>query len=188
MEIWEIKSRSVEETEALGEALGQAAKSGDVITLDGDLGAGKTAFTRGLARGMGLRSRVTSPTFTIVNEYNDANGVAKLFHFDTYRLSSSDDFYDAGLDEYFDRDGVCAIEWSSVIEDALPEDRIAISISGTGDERTIKICYSAKDQGKIDEVKKQLDMKYTEIEKAEESENADESEKADEAEEGGKKA
>ena len=168
MEIWEIKSRAVEETEALGEALGRVVVSGDVITLDGDLGAGKTAFTRGLARGMGLKGRVTSPTFTIVNEYNDARGVARLFHFDTYRLTSSDDFYDAGLDEYFDRDGVCAIEWSSVIEDALPEKRIAISISGTGDERTIKICYSEKDISKIDEVKRQMDMKYTEGEDSKE--------------------
>ncbi|MBO4927072.1 MAG: tRNA (adenosine(37)-N6)-threonylcarbamoyltransferase complex ATPase subunit type 1 TsaE [Clostridiales bacterium] len=128
-------------TEKLGETLGEGVAPGDVITLDGDLGAGKTAFTRGLARGMGLRSRVTSPTFTIVNEYNDRDGVPRLFHFDTYRLSSSDDFYDAGLDEYFGRDGVCAIEWSTVIEDALPEERIALQISGNGDERTITITF-----------------------------------------------
>ena len=165
MGIVEIKSRSVEETEALGEAVGQVVTSGDVITLDGDLGAGKTAFTRGLARGMGLRSRVTSPTFTIVNEYNDPNGIARLFHFDTYRLSSSDDFYDAGLDEYFDRDGVCALEWSSVIEDALPENRIAINISGTGEERLIRISFSDSNQAKIDEVKKK--MRYTENSKEE---------------------
>ena len=125
MTIWNTVSTSVEMTEKLGEALGKVAQPGNVITLDGDLGAGKTAFTRGLARGMGLRSRVTSPTFTIVNEYNDENGVPRLFHFDTYRLSCVDDFYDAGLDEYFERDGVCAIEWSSVIEEALPEQRIA---------------------------------------------------------------
>ena len=87
MTVWNTVSTSVEMTEKLGEAIGKAAVSGDVITLDGDLGAGKTAFTRGLARGMGLRSRVTSPTFTIVNEYNDENGVPRLFHFDTYRLS-----------------------------------------------------------------------------------------------------
>lgn len=131
-------------TEKLGEAIGAAVLPGDVITLDGDLGAGKTAFTRGLARGMGLPSRVTSPTFTIVNEYNDKDGVPRLFHFDTYRLGSCDDFYDAGLDEYFDRDGVCAIEWSSVIEEALPEERIALAISGNGNEREIKITFAPR--------------------------------------------
>ncbi|MBR5417368.1 MAG: tRNA (adenosine(37)-N6)-threonylcarbamoyltransferase complex ATPase subunit type 1 TsaE [Clostridiales bacterium] len=133
-------------TEQLGKTIGEAVRSGDVITLDGDLGAGKTAFTRGLARGMGLPSRVTSPTFTIVNEYNDKDGVPRLFHFDTYRLNSCDDFYDAGLDEYFDRDGVCAIEWSSVIEEALPEERIALSISGNGNEREIRITFTPRYQ------------------------------------------
>ena len=131
-------------TEKLGEAIGKAVSSGDVITLDGDLGAGKTAFTRGLARGMGLSSRVTSPTFTIVNEYNDKNGIPRLFHFDTYRLNSCDDFYDAGLDEYFERDGVCAIEWSSVIKEALPAERIALSISGNGNEREITVTFSPR--------------------------------------------
>ena len=147
MAVWKIVSTSVEMTEQLGKAIGEAVRSGDVITLDGDLGAGKTAFTRGLARGMGLPSRVTSPTFTIVNEYNDKDGVPRLFHFDTYRLSSCDDFYDAGLDEYFDRDGVCAIEWSSVIEEALPEERIALSISGNGNEREITITFTPRYQG-----------------------------------------
>ena len=157
MTIWNTVSTSVEMTEKLGEALGKVAQPGNVITLDGDLGAGKTAFTRGLARGMGLRSRVTSPTFTIVNEYNDENGVPRLFHFDTYRLSCVDDFYDAGLDEYFERDGVCAIEWSSVIEDALPEQRIALAISGTGDARTIKISFPDTFLPKMEEVKGKME-------------------------------
>ena len=100
--------------------------------------------SRGLARGMGLSSRVTSPTFTIVNEYNDKNGIPRLFHFDTYRLNSCDDFYDAGLDEYFERDGVCAIEWSSVIKEALPAERIALSISGNGNEREITVTFSPR--------------------------------------------
>ena len=144
-------------TESLGEAIGSVVTPGDVITLDGDLGAGKTAFTRGLARGMGLRSRVTSPTFTIVNEYNDKEGVPRLFHFDTYRLSSSDDFYDAGLDEYFGRNGVCAIEWSTVIEDALPEDRLAIAIAGNGDERTITIAFGDGFRAKMEEVQEKME-------------------------------
>ena len=141
MTVWKAVSTSVEMTEKLGEAIGKVAAPFDVITLDGDLGAGKTAFTRGLARGMGLSSRVTSPTFTIVNEYNDQQGVPRLFHFDTYRLSCVDDFYDAGLDEYFDREGVCAIEWSSVIAEALPEERIALSISGNDNTREISISF-----------------------------------------------
>lgn len=139
---WTTHSTSVEMTERLGEALGTVVQPGEVITLDGDLGAGKTAFTRGVARGMNLRSRVTSPTFTIVNEYNDNQGVPRLFHFDTYRLTGSDDFFDAGLDEYFQRDGVCIIEWSTVIEDALPKNRIALEISGTGSEREIRIRFA----------------------------------------------
>lgn len=141
MTVWKTVSTSVEMTEKLGEAIGKVAAPFNVITLDGDLGAGKTAFTRGLARGMGLSSRVTSPTFTIVNEYNDQQGVPRLFHFDTYRLSCVDDFYDAGLDEYFDREGVCAIEWSSVIAEALPEERIALSISGNDNTREISISF-----------------------------------------------
>lgn len=154
---WETISTSVEMTEKLGEAMGKVLLPGDCITLDGDLGAGKTAFTRGLARGMGIRSRVTSPTFTIVNEYNDAQGVPRLFHFDTYRLCSSEDFYDAGLDEYFDRDGVCAIEWSTVIEDALPENRIALLISGNGDERKIRIFFPDKYLPVMEKVKEQME-------------------------------
>ena len=153
---WILISTSVEMTERLGEEIGSRLVSGDCITLDGDLGAGKTAFTRGLARGMGIRSRVTSPTFTIVNEYNDAQGVPRLFHFDTYRLRSSEDFYDAGLDEYFDREGVCAIEWSQVIEDALPEERIALLISGTGEERKIQIGFPEKYAPLMEQVRENM--------------------------------
>ena len=154
---WKTISSSVEMTERLGEALGKTVASGDMITLDGDLGAGKTAFTRGLARGMGLRSRVTSPTFTIVNEYNDAQGVPKLFHFDTYRLSDAEDFYAAGLDEYFQRDGVCVIEWSTVIEEALPEDRIRFEIEGNGDERAIRIFFPESKQTMLLQVKEEME-------------------------------
>ena len=157
MAVWKLISTSVEMTEKLGEVLGGAVSSGDVITLDGDLGAGKTAFTRGLARGMGLSSRVTSPTFTIVNEYNDKEGMPRLFHFDTYRLSCCDDFYDAGLDEYFDRNGVCAIEWSSVIEEALPAERIALAISGNGNEREIRITFTPRYEKLAEDVKDKLE-------------------------------
>ena len=132
------------QTQAIGEKLGKAAKPGQVFALDGDLGAGKTVMTRGIARGMGLNADdVCSPTFTIVNEYDEnedgSPAQVPLFHFDTYRLGGSDDFLDAGLDEYFDRGGVCVIEWSSVIDDLLPKDTVRITITGSGDTRKIEV-------------------------------------------------
>ena len=111
-------THSPEETEALGARLAACLKPGDVVAYFGDLGAGKTAFTRGLARGLGIRQPVTSPTYTLVNEYLD--GKMPLFHFDMYRLSSSDDLFDIGWEDYLTRGGVCAVEWSENVADALP--------------------------------------------------------------------
>ena len=119
------------ETEAVGAALGKNIKSGTVIAYRGDLGAGKTAFTRGLARGLGYTEPVTSPTYTIVNEY--LGGRLPLFHFDMYRLKSSDDLWDIGWEDYLERGGVCAVEWSENVEDAL-EDPILITIEKLGEE------------------------------------------------------
>ena len=116
---------SVEETIALGRKLGKVLRPGDVVALDGDLGAGN--------------EDVCSPTFTIVNEYTEPSDKIPLFHFDTYRLSGEDDFLAAGLDEYFYRGGVCVIEWSSVIEGLLPDNTIKITIRGNGDKRDITI-------------------------------------------------
>ena len=118
-------SHSEEETEQLGERLGQALSPGAVVAYTGGLGMGKTAFTRGLARGLGCTERVTSPTFTRVNEYP---GRIPLFHFDVYRLSGSDALYDIGWDDYLDRGGVCAVEWSENIADALPEDTVFVRL------------------------------------------------------------
>lgn len=133
-------TRSADETVELGRKLGQVLREGEVVALDGDLGAGKTCITRGIAEGMGLISDdVCSPTFTIVNEYTDPADKMPLFHFDTYRLSGTDDFIAAGLDEYFYRGGVCVIEWSSVIDDILPEGTVRIKITGCGQERNIDI-------------------------------------------------
>lgn len=133
-----INSNSDTETEKLGEQLAELLTSGDVIAMTGDLGAGKTALTRGLARGLGYSGRVTSPTFTIVNEYH--GGRLPLFHFDMYRLSSSDDLYDIGFDDYLSQGGVCAIEWANNVEDALPHGTIYIKLSRVSDtERTIEI-------------------------------------------------
>ena len=133
----EYITNSPEETEAVGAALGKILAPGTVIAYRGDLGAGKTAFTRGLARGLGYAEPVTSPTYTIVNEY--LGGRLPLFHFDMYRLASSDDLWDIGWDDYLDRNGVCAVEWSENVSDAL-EDAILITIHKTGEtSRRIEI-------------------------------------------------
>lgn len=128
-------SHSTQETEAIGEALAQKLRGGDVLAFTGSLGMGKTAFTRGLARGLGCRGRVTSPTFTIVNEYE---GRTPLFHFDMYRLGSSDELFDIGWDDYLARNGVCAVEWSEQAAGALPEDAILVDIArGEGENDRI---------------------------------------------------
>ena len=130
-------TNSPAETEKIGAALGKILQPGTVIAYRGDLGAGKTAFTRGLAKGLGYTDMVTSPTYTIVNEY--LGGRIPLFHFDMYRLRSSDDLWDIGWDDYLDRGGVCAVEWSENVSDAM-EDAIVITIHKTGDEsRRIEI-------------------------------------------------
>ena len=112
-----VITKSPEQTELLGKKLAELLRPGDVIAYYGDLGAGKTAFTRGLAAGLGIREAVTSPTYTIVNEY--LSGRMPLFHFDMYRLSSSDELFDIGWEDYLARGGVCAVEWSENVEDAL---------------------------------------------------------------------
>ena len=119
------------ETEAVGAALAAKLSPGAVIAYRGDLGAGKTAFTRGLARGLGIQDPVTSPTYTIVNEY--LGGRLPLFHFDMYRLHSADDLFDIGWDDYLERQGICAVEWSENVEDAL-EDPLTVTIEKTGEE------------------------------------------------------
>ena len=125
------------ETEAIGAALGKILPAGTVIAYRGDLGAGKTAFTRGLAKGLGCTGIVTSPTYTIVNEY--LGGRIPLFHFDMYRLRSSDDLFDIGWDDYLDRGGICAVEWSENVDDAM-EDAVYITIEKLGeDSRQITI-------------------------------------------------
>ena len=127
----EFITNSPSETEAVGAALGRILTPGTVIAYRGDLGAGKTAFTRGLARGLGATESVTSPTYTIVNEYT--TGRMPLFHFDMYRLRSSEDLFDIGWDDYLERGGVCAVEWSENVEDAL-EDPIFVTIQKTGED------------------------------------------------------
>lgn len=131
-------THSEAETEAVGEALAKDLAPGTVIAFTGDLGAGKTAFTRGLARGLGIRDRITSPTFTIVNEYE--GGRLPLFHFDMYRLESSDELFDIGWEDYLHRGGVCAVEWSEKVSDALTDAlRVDIRRGAEENDRIITI-------------------------------------------------
>ena len=123
-------TNSDKETEAVGEQFGRTVKDGTVVAMYGDLGAGKTAFVRGMARGMGIDERVSSPTFTIVNEYL---GDRTLIHFDMYRLGSADELFDIGWEDYIARGAVCAVEWSENVEEAFYGDEIILTIEKTSD-------------------------------------------------------
>ena len=132
-----IFTKGEAETEAAGAAFAETLPNGTVVALYGDLGAGKTAFVRGMARGMGIDARVSSPTFTIVNEYL---GQRELYHFDMYRLGSSEELFDIGWEDYLNRGGVCAVEWSENVADAFEGDEITVRISKlSADERKIEI-------------------------------------------------
>lgn len=129
-------SKSPAETEAIGQDLAARLSPGTVVAFTGDLGAGKTAFVRGMARGLGIPQRVTSPTFTIVNEYE--GGRLPLFHFDMYRLHSADDLFDIGWEDFLRRGGICAVEWSETIREALDEETIYVDIRrGQGEQERI---------------------------------------------------
>lgn len=118
---------SEEETVKLGYDMGKCAKSGDIYCLKGDLGVGKTVFTKGFAKGLGIKEHITSPTFTIVNEYYE--GRLPFYHFDVYRISDAEEMYEIGCEEYFYGEGVCLIEWAELIEEILPENVKWIKIS-----------------------------------------------------------
>ncbi len=135
-------SNSYEQTQSIAAKFASELKKGDVITLDGGLGAGKTAFTGGIAKGLGISGYVTSPTFTIVNEYH--GGSILLYHFDVYRLSSMDELYDIGWEEYSAGDAVCVVEWADIIRDELPLPYYEVRITKTGEtdgSRQISIEY-----------------------------------------------
>lgn len=128
----QINLQTPAETQQLAERLAAYLQPGFVITLEGDLGAGKTTFTQGLARGLGITQVVNSPTFTIIKEYN---GRLPLYHMDVYRVG--DDVDSLGLDEYFFGDGVCVVEWASLIEDVLPEERLELFITVAGEQNRV---------------------------------------------------
>ena len=135
----EFVTECEQETEALGERLAGRLEPGAVVAFTGDLGAGKTAFVSGMARALGVEERVTSPTFTIVNEYE--GGRLPLFHFDMYRLDSADELFHIGWEDYLARGGVCAVEWSENVTGAIEPDAVRVSIlRGDGDnDRVIAI-------------------------------------------------
>lgn len=142
---WELISTSPQETEDLGRLLGSMARADDVICLDGDLGAGKTALTRGIARGLGVTGIVASPTFTILIEHAPGLRGLALFHFDAYRLDGAESFYAEGFDEYFSMNGVSVIEWSSRIDSAVPEQSLFVQLfqdrPDMPDERRVCLCW-----------------------------------------------
>ena len=139
----EIITNSEAETINEGKKLAQLLKPGAVVALFGNMGAGKTVFTRGLADGLGIKMNVSSPTFTIVNEYL---GQTPLFHFDMYRLENENELYDIGWDDYLERNGVCVVEWSEKVPNAFPIDVIKIKLTDIGENRrSIVICR--KDDG-----------------------------------------
>lgn len=137
----QITTHSADETQALGQRLAKRLLPGDVIAYFGDLGAGKTALTRGIAQGLGVTDLVTSPTYTIVNEY--LTGRIPLFHFDMYRLGSSDELFDIGWEDYLNRGGVCAVEWSENVTEAM-EGAVSVTIDVLG-ENTRRITISGGD-------------------------------------------
>ena len=144
-----IITNSEHETILEGQKLGKELSPGAVVALYGGLGAGKTAFTRGLAAGLGISMSVSSPTFTIVNEYP---GETPLFHFDMYRLEDENELFDIGWDDYLERNGVCAVEWSEKVPGALPHDTVFVKIESLGDdvrrlEITDRVSNHASDEG-----------------------------------------
>ncbi|NLO62325.1 MAG: tRNA (adenosine(37)-N6)-threonylcarbamoyltransferase complex ATPase subunit type 1 TsaE [Clostridiaceae bacterium] len=142
-------SESPEATERIGRSLGSLLMPGDIVLLDGDLGAGKTVLTRGIASGLGLKPDVASPTYTLVFEHEAEGRGTDLFHFDVYRITGTEEFLSSGLDEYFERGGVCVIEWGTKVEEALPVEPIRAWLKGTGAERTICLRFPAGDEMRL---------------------------------------
>lgn len=153
-----IISKSLHDTDKIGQIIGKCLMPKTVISLEGDLGAGKTTLTQSIAKSLGVTEYVTSPTFTIIKEYN---GILKLYHMDAYRLESEDDMYDLGYDEYIYSDGVCIIEWPSKIKNLIPEDSIKIIINT--DYQSNERCIEILGKGKVYELIEEGLIKYEDI-------------------------
>ncbi|MBO8137109.1 MAG: tRNA (adenosine(37)-N6)-threonylcarbamoyltransferase complex ATPase subunit type 1 TsaE [Desulfotomaculum sp.] len=146
-----IISNSPDQTHHLGKLLGQLAEPGDVFCLYGDLGAGKTNFSQGVAEGLGVQEYVTSPTFTLINEYQ---GRCPFYHMDVYRLGGPEDMVDLGYEEYFYGDGVTLVEWANIVEEVLPEERLDLNIKRQGEnERLLEfIPYGSRYEKLVEEL------------------------------------
>lgn len=153
-----IISKSAEQTYKLGEYLGKALQQGDIICLTGDLGAGKTAFTKGIGMGLDIKEFITSPTYTIINEYD---GRISLFHFDVYRLEGVEEMYELGYEEYFFGDGAVVIEWADIVKDIIPQERLWITILRGKEENTREIMFDASGE-RYQKVIKELEQ-YADI-------------------------
>ncbi len=154
-----VTTHSADETRRLGEKIGSALKAGDIVGLCGELGSGKTVMVAGMAKGMGISPSVsvTSPTFIILHEYD---GKTPLYHFDFYRLSKADEVYNLGFEEYFEGDGVCAIEWADKFEDVFNGPVIWINFSGAGDsDRNIEISPANEMSGRWAVIKDMLEKR-----------------------------
>ena len=134
-----VKLDSEEDTRSLGLEIADALEPGDVVALTGDLGTGKTALTKYIAEGLGVKEEISSPTFTIIKEYK--SGRLPLYHFDVYRLGSGDELLDTGAEELLDGDGACVIEWADIVADVLPADSLIVSLNygDSENERTAEI-------------------------------------------------
>ena len=140
-----LKTASSEETFLLGEKIGQNLKGGEVVCLYGELGAGKTVLAKGLGQGLGVKGEITSPTFTLIQEYNIETNGLQFIHMDLYRLRFPEEAEVIGVSDYFREDCICLLEWPGIIEDILPEDRLEIGIEGSGDlPRSIRLSYHGK--------------------------------------------
>ena len=149
-----IVLKNLEETNAFGIKLGRVLKKGDILCLNGDLGAGKTTLTKSIGKGLGVEEYITSPTFALINQYS---GRIPVYHFDVYRLEAADELYDLGFDEYFYGNGVCIIEWADKIERMIPQEKIVINIEkgNNQDERILNILGAGN---RFEELVKELNI------------------------------
>ena len=150
--VWKTETQSPEETHALAKRMAQTARPGDILTLDGDLGVGKTVFAKGFAEGLGIAEPVTSPTFTLVQEYG--SGTLPLYHFDAYRVADPEEMAEIGFDEYLFGSGVCLIEWAELIDAWIPETAVRIRIckdneKGFDCRRITVICPADSPYGEV---------------------------------------
>jgi len=143
--MYKLTSNNEKQTQKIGEFIGSHLKKGDILCLNGDLGAGKTTLTKSIAKAMDIEEYITSPSFTIVNEYHD--GRLPLYHFDVYRINDIEELYEIGHEEYFYSDGVCIIEWANMIEELLPKNLLKLELHRTDNESVREILIEETERG-----------------------------------------